>query len=820
MAKKATTVSDTPSAHPASPEAETTTTTSQFPFKTVFSFAPLIEYVNSNIGGQRSNLSSLVAELNERLSATPRLQEPIEDLSLLDQHRESVDWLMSMVFPPAFWDRDCSTAVLPSKFAPLYATPAFRQTFLEGEYRGSLAKEFNSDWAMRNRAIAAYVNIARSFFNLTIDFTGYLFVVALPSPDTGLLRYYRLNFDIRFIRFVPTRPLPQLTEQQRQQILCNLTDLDVWQSVIPPDLFQIEGFVLLNAVDVSDHELVGALERELVQSSTIVAAEGFQRLQQIIRAYLRRKELVIGLVAMDGDTLMVLNYGAELPQTQANACVLNQSYRVSCNQLAGSTIERALLSGQPQVIEDVLQLPTPRSAGDETLMTKGFRSAYFAPLHYNGALIGGLNIYSPNPGDLTELNTLKLTELLPLFSMVVHRSLVDMENQVQSVIRQQYTAVHPSVEWKFRQAAKGFITRQGTVAENQIEPIVFHDVYPLFSVSDIRGSSDHRNQAIQHDLIEQLSLAWGVIDAGCKVRQLPILDHLLFRIHDNIARIESGLHSGDEAGVLDFLRHEVESLFGHIGDFGPAVAQRIDDYNAALDPEIHAVYRKRKEFEESVTAINRVIAAFVESEEERAQGMFPHYFEKHQTDGVDFGVYVGQSLVNDRQFNDLYLRNLRLWQLLVMCGAARLADEVKSTLTIPLDTTHLVLVQTTPLSISYRLDEKQFDVDGAYNIRYAIMKKRIDKAEVKGTKERLTQPGKLAIVYSQPREAQEYRQYLEFLAASRMIEPGIEELDLEDLQGVHGLKALRVNVVLQPAADEVQVPEAIERAIREFSEAN
>jgi hypothetical protein len=74
--------------------------------------------------------------------------------------------------------------------------------------------------------------------------------------------------------------------------------------------------------------------------------------------------------------------------------------------------------------------------------------------------------------------------------------------------------------------------------------------------------------------------------------------------------------------------------------------------------------------------------------------------------------------------------------------------------------------------------------------------------------------------FDKPREAQEYRQYLEFLAASRMIEPGIEELDLEDLQGVHGLKALRVNVVLQPAADEVQVPEAIERAIREFSEAN
>ncbi|MBL7987755.1 MAG: GAF domain-containing protein [Chlorobi bacterium] len=826
MAKKTTTVSaivsDTASVPPVSSgdcDTTTTTTTFQFPFNTVLSFAPLIEYANQNFGGERSSLRSLVAELNQRLSASPQLQEPIEDLSLLDQHRESVDWLMSMVFPPALWDQDYSMAIAPFKLAPFYSTPAFRRTFLQGGNGEKLAQEFANEAKIRYRAIAAYVKIARQFFNFTIDFPGLSLKASASDPESGTSRYYRFTFDMRFIRFVPTGPLPELTDQQRQQILYNLTDLETWQSIIPPDLFRIEGFVLINATDISDNEFVGVLERELVESSSsILAMEGFQRLQQIIRAYLRQKDLVLGLVAIDGDTIMVLNYGAQLPNGQPKTCLLNQSYHFLRSQLAGSTIEQALLNGKPQVIEDVLQLPTPRAAGDEALIGKGFRSAYFAPLNYNGALIGALNIYSPNAGDLTELNTLKLTNLLPLFSMVVRRSLADMENQVQAVIRQQYTAVHPSVEWKFREAAKGFLTRQGMVAENQIEPIVFHDVYPLFSVSDIRGSSDHRNQAIQQDLIEQLSLAWGVLDSARAARQLPILDHLLFRVHDKIAHIESGLHSGDEAGVLDFLRHEVESLFSHIGDFGPAVAQRIDDYNATLDPEIKAVYQKRKEFEESVTAINRVIAAFVESEEERAQGMFPHYFEKHQTDGVDFGVYVGQSLVNDRQFSDLYLRNLRLWQLLVMCGAARLANEVKSTLTVPLDTTHLVLVQTTPLSISYRLDEKQFDVDGAYNIRYAIMKKRIDKAEIKGTGERLTQPGKLAIVYSQPREAQEYRQYLEYLVASRMIEPEIEDLDLDDLQGVHGLKALRVNVVLQRAAGDVEVPEAIERAIREFSE--
>ena len=41
------------------------------------------------------------------------------------------------------------------------------------------------------------------------------------------------------------------------------------------------------------------------------------------------------------------------------------------------------------------------------------------------------------------------------------------------------------------------------------------------------------------------------------------------------------------------------------------------------------------------------------------------------------------------------------------------------------------------MTISFRMDEKQFDVDGTYNARYEIVKKRVDKAYIKGTTERV-----------------------------------------------------------------------------------
>jgi hypothetical protein len=177
--------------------------------------------------------------------------------------------------------------------------------------------------------------------------------------------------------------------------------------------------------------------------------------------------------------------------------------------------------------------------------------------------------------------------------------------------------------------------------------------------------------------------------------------------------------------------------------------------------------------------------------------MFPHYFDKNSTDGVDMNMYIGPSLVADDSWRPLYLKNLRLWQFIIMCRVAHLTWKLRDQLPLPLQTTHLMVVQDMPISIVFNQDEKRFAVDGAYNIRYEIMKKRIDKAVVKGTGERLTQPDRIAIVYSQHSEAVEYERYIRYLQSKGYLEDRVEELELDDLQGISGLKALRVAVRLE-----------------------
>ena len=92
------------------------------------------------------------------------------------------------------------------------------------------------------------------------------------------------------------------------------------------------------------------------------------------------------------------------------------------------------------------------------------------------------------------------------------------------------------------------------------------------------------------------------------------------------------------------------------------------------------------------------------------------------------------------------------------------------------------------------MDEKRFDVDGSYNARYEVVKKRIDKAMIKNSEERITEKEKITIVYSHKAEKNEYLKYIKYLQHKKILEETLEEFEIEELQGVSGLKGIRVKV--------------------------
>ena len=179
------------------------------------------------------------------------------------------------------------------------------------------------------------------------------------------------------------------------------------------------------------------------------------------------------------------------------------------------------------------------------------------------------------------------------------------------------------------------------------------------------------------------------------------------------------------------------------------------------------------------------------------QKAYPCYFEKFRTDGVEYDVYIGQSIAPEKPFKEIYLNNLRLMQLTSMAALAKYTHSLIKQLVKPIETTQLIFIHSHPLDIRFRNDEKRFDVEGSYNIRYQIVKKRIDKVNIRDTNERLTMPNKIALVYFSQKEADEYVGYINYLIEKGVLADDLEYLELEQLQGVSGLKAMRVGVVLE-----------------------
>jgi len=735
--------------------------------------------------------------VREKAREAPELAAVIDDLSLIEKHRPFVDLMMSALFPPAFWEQEYGAALFPFQLRAFYATPPFRRSLMNADGtlqgRANFLQEHSDEQTLAAaRLWLAYELILERTYG--IELGGDVPVIfTTTDPATELEQHFRLQFDWRFVDVELVGPKPPLPDALRQRLQNGLVDGDLLRELLPPDRFVLRGFMIVKAVDVTDQEVLSSLKRDLIDKDSIVSNAHFQGLQAKLRTFFRRPDLRLGLAAVEGDRVLVLNDASRHEQ----ACIFADSSHHSTSEFSGSLYERAVLQDSPVVIDDLRAYPD-RTPIEEELIQSGIRNFICAPLRYQDKVIGTLELVSPHVGDLNATHLPKLQELLPLFSMAVQRSVEELNSRIQTVINEQCTAIHPTVEWRFRRAVlNGFERQRGaTAAVTELEPIVFEGVHPLYGLADIRGSSTQRGQAIQADLLTQLRLAKAVIQTAATARSLPALDELQYRIDRRIAQIERTLNSSDEIGIVAFLRTEVEGLLDHLGSFGGGVRERIAAYRSALDPRLGTVYHRRRLFEESVTGVAESISSYLDLEEQTAQGMFPHYFEKQKTDGVDYQMYVGAGLLEDGRVDPLCLKNLRLWQLMVTCGIAVRAHHLRDRLPVPLETTHLILVQHAPLSIRFRFDEKRFDVDGAYDIRYEIVKKRIDKAVIQGTTERVTQPGHVAIVYSQPGEALEYRAYIEYLLNLGYLTGRVEPLELEELQGVQGLRALRVQVAL------------------------
>ncbi|MEO1261932.1 MAG: hypothetical protein AAFZ15_24225 [Bacteroidota bacterium] len=761
------------------------------PFKSRLSFAPLLRFWETRVESDDIAEKIMATEIMKRVEQHPELWEPIEDYEDLVQYSEIVELLLAGLFPLNLRETQLGKATRPFDMNVFYKTPRVQAMMSSCAMNVKIEKsaEFFSNAIVVN---ACSVILNQHYGqNLDVDPT---IIYTMAPKDGGVMRHYKSEMNIKFVEMVPTKPLKKLTQEDINKLVGNVYDTEAWLAAIPPENFEIQGVVGINLIDVTKEESVSRIRFSLLEKDAIVKAENIQNLERLVQSYYGMSDLKMGIMALD------------FPANQKDAFKYNIRHCIlenwdSCmldEKNANSIYEKAATYQETVLVEDLKAMPN-KTAAERKLLDMGYRSIMVTPLvNKENGVIGMLELATPRSYGLNSFSEFQLQNLLPLFNMAIERSREETDNTIEAIIREKFTAIHPSVEWRFSQAAFNHLNSAREANERvPMEPIAFQNVFPLYAQSDIVSSSTLRNQSIQEDLLKNLELLKSMLKLAEKHVDFPLLDQYLLETDYRIKELSKEMRSSDESHVIDFIQNEVHPLIEEMAKKDRSVAHAFSRYKSQLDPHFGVVYHKRKDYEESVNRINQTISDYLELEEERGQAMLPHYFEKYKTDGVQFELYVGQSLLQNGEFNNMHLRNFRLWQMQAITEITRQMEALKAELPMPLETAQLVFVYGSPISIRFRMDDKRFDVDGAYNIRYEIIKKRIDKATVTladGSQERLTQAGKVAIVYAREEDREEYLYYLTYLKRKGLIEREIEDLDLDKLQGVQGLKALRVTV--------------------------
>jgi hypothetical protein len=758
----------------------------ELPMKLEISFRGVYDFYKKYANDLQHPYYKSALSVLEEIDKYPFLIEGFSDYSLLEKHKAQVELLMNPLFPDVLLNNEIKIATLPFTFLNFKYTTRFE----------NILKNAGDDFSLSFRSlddneiyIQACTFILAHCHNFHIDLRRPWFF-EIPNKSKGTNNHYRVTLNGDFSEFEITDKAPAITEVDYKMLLDNYENIEVWKEKFPPGSYIFKGFVLMNLFDVTAEETLSQLKDDLLKKDDNI----LEKVERNLREFFGINDLKVGYSVFDFTTNMT---SARIKKSQS--LIVKNIEEINGDFFCEGIINNVIRNEEVMAISNV---ETYGKANNynlfyQSLKSQDIESIILVPLRGATDLISLLEIASPRVFELNSVNKTKLKDVIPVFKTAVERLAEEEKNLLESFIQENYTSIHPAVKWRFYESAENYFDQKLTIPvgqEPKVEEVVFNEVYPLFAQLDIKGSSDARNSAIQGDLTTQLSLSIEVLDAACKKESLPIYEELTFRVHEYLDHVHHGLNAGDEIGILDFLTRDIYPVFNHLKEVDSDLKKHVEVYMNRLDPDLHVVYEKRKSYEDSVTFLNKKLAKFLDKKEDEAQGMFPHYFERYLTDGVEYNIYIGQSLVKDKIFNELYLYNLRLWQLQNICEMENIAHQSLQKMDHQLRIASLVLVHSNPLAIKFRMDEKQFDVDGAYNIRYEIIKKRIDKAHIKNTSERLTAPGKIAIVYSQDKDAVEYKKYIKYLQSKSLLGK-LEQLDLEDLQGVYGLKALRVEVI-------------------------
>lgn len=761
------------------------------PIQLKIGFGKLLEQYEKLAQSNNSLISKQAKKVLKLVENKPELREGFSDLKIAETYAEEIHALLQDSFSELLTQNEIKTAGVPFCNIIFRSSQRFKNIIEEAgpDFELDITNISEDDFYIMSCSI-----ILKMCYGYDLNFKR-SFYYKIPDKN-GVLRYYKIMYNADYTEIIKTDKAPEISQKDIDALLDNFNNLELWKQKFPPQSYIFKGFVISNMFDVTDDKAISDIKTQLIKDDPPKEKGAISNISNIFRTFFKLKDLNVGIsIYNEEENTFERSYGEN-----THSYIINDNDKELCiDALCKDSYEQLLNKRKLFAISDV-EAQYKKSNGKihylKALYNQGIKSAIFAPIANDKGVMGILELVSSTPKVLNSVNANKINEVMPYIVTAVERSKNAFEHMIEAVIQQECTSIHSSVKWRFRQAAERFINQNIYQNKNtSFEKIVFKNVYPLFGQIDIKGSSNARNSATKKDLITQLQQTSLFLKQAFETFKMPIYEQLLFQTNEYLESLKHKFKVDSEHQISLFLKREIYPLFKILSEQDTEFKEALLDYQSKIDKKMKVFYNHRRQFDDTVKIINRSMSMLLDERQKEAQQMYPHFFERFKTDGVEHNMYIGESITREDSFQNIHLYNLRLWQMQVMCEMENEFYNKKTHLPVKLDVASLILVFNQPMSIRFRMDEKKFDVDGTYNARYEVVKKRVDKAVIKNTNKRITEPGKLTIVYSQKEDEIEYLRYIKFLQHKRMLDQDVQTVEVEDLQGVTGLKALKVGIL-------------------------
>ena len=760
------------------------------------SFRKFISYIEDRIRNEKTVKKKFFEFVHERFTADSRFSENI-DLDEIGDFQEQLSLVYNMLVPVIADENETLWALsVPLSQTVFYETSAFHDLLTDersGSVKCDLLNEIDISIEKKQKAQMIYSFLLEKFYNVP-SFHSNDLVISIRDEKTCLAKYYKLHVGTDYVEVTAKVPLPELDFDTLQHYAEHDFDWTILMNLLPFSLFKFEGFTVITLTDVTADQAVENVKNIILNPVSDTFQSYYEKIIHSLNLLVGSREISFGL----------------LPELRVNdKLVFNDEFCTHSVLVQTSVAEGINQDEFLSLADEYFRDPKIhfyKSIADidkkneflSILQKNGVQSYALLPVYNNARLVGVLEVYSKTEDLMDEKILSRLEPALPLIGQLMQNGINKFDAKIEDIIREKFTSLQPAVQWKFKDVAWHYL-RDNTLQlpKTPIEVIQFKDVYPLYGAVDIRNSTIERNTALHADLEVQFAALIKVLTHIKEDVGLGLADEVIFKCKKWMDKISDQTNDHDESKVMDFLEYDVYPFLHHFRESKGRLGESIKLYYELVDKESGIAFLHRNALENSMQKINSAVNLYLELFKNEIQETYPCYFEKFRTDGVEYDIYIGQAIAPAKPFNLLYLNNIRLWQLTSMAGIARITHELIAQIEKPLETTQLIFINSGSIDISFRDDERRFDVEGSYNIRYHVIKKRIDKVHVKETGERLTQPGKIALVYFNSKSAEEYVNYIKYLQEKNTLKNDLEYLELEELQGVTGLKALRIGVNLE-----------------------